>query len=61
MDSKFEFASTLADTIYLGMSDCYRYGMCWGCDIECPVLQSGKCELQNTENKYIYEEYLSTL
>lgn len=57
-NSKIQFSNTLADGIFLGMNDCERYGMTWGCDIDCPVLRSGKCELKDNENKGLYEEYL---
>ena len=38
-----------------GLSDCEEYGMWYGCDEHCPVLIEGKCELQETENKHLYE------
>ena len=38
------------------MSDCYKYGMTYGCDVDCPVLKSGNCELQDTDNKELYKE-----
>ena len=57
--SKVDFANTLADTVSLFMSDCERYGMTWGCDIDCPVLQRGDCELKDAENKELYKEFLS--
>lgn len=57
LESKTSLANTFADTVFIGMSDCYRYGMTWGCDIDCPVLQSGKCELKNAGNKELYQEY----
>lgn len=58
---KQAFANTLADTVFIGMSQCERYGMAYGCDIDCPVLQSGKCELRESENKELYAEYLSLI
>lgn len=60
-NNKSDFANTLADTVYLGMNDCERYGMTWGCDIDCPVLQAGKCELKDFENKELYQEYLDLI
>jgi len=58
---KLEFAKeiTKADlsvTASSVMSDCYKYGMTYGCDVDCPVLKSGNCELQNTDNKELYKE-----
>lgn len=43
-----------------GMTRCEKYGMTWGCDVDCPVLQAGKCELKDSENKDLYQEYLNT-
>lgn len=37
------------------LTDCEAYGMCGGCDENCPVLIAGKCELQDTDNKDLYE------
>ena len=39
--------------------DCFNYGIVAGCDIYCPVLQSGKCELKDAENEELYQEYLN--
>jgi len=58
MEHKSAFANTLADTIFIGMTACERYGMTWGCDIDCPVLREGKCEHKDDENKELYQEYL---
>mgnify|MGYP006921387271 CR=1 FL=1 len=55
-NSKVEFANTLADTVFVGMNACERYGMTWGCDTDCPVLRDGKCELKDNENKGIWEQ-----
>lgn len=37
------------------LTDCEAYGMVSGCDENCPVLIAGKCELQDTDNKKLYE------
>jgi len=37
------------------LTDCEAYGMVSGCDENCPVLIAGKCELQDTDNKDLYE------
>ena len=29
-----------------GSNECYRYGFIHGCNLDCPVYQSGKCELE---------------
>lgn len=59
-EDKMTFATFLANTIYLGMNDCERYGMMAGCDTGCPVLQAGKCELKDDENKELYQEFLNS-
>ena len=38
------------------MTECEKYGMCYGCDIHCPVLQRGECECE--DNKELYQKYL---
>ena len=38
--------------------DCYNYGIMSGCDIDCPVLRRDECELQDSDNKELYAEYL---
>jgi hypothetical protein len=58
---KLEFAKAITEqdlgvTASSVMSDCYKYGMTYGCDVECPVLKSGNCELQDTDNKELYKE-----
>jgi len=40
------------------MDDCYKYGLIGGCDVDCPVLRRGECELQDSDNKELYAEYL---
>ncbi len=49
-EAKSSFANTLADFISVGMTGCEKYGMAWGCDIDCPVLQSGDCENDETDD-----------
>ena len=51
-NNKQMFANSLSDTVFIGMSQCERYGMTWGCDGDCPVLQDGKCEIQE-QNKHL--------
>ena len=50
--SKSELANTFADTVSIQMSACERYGMTWGCDGDCPVLNANECELQE-ENSHL--------
>ena len=56
--SKESFANMMADNTFLDMTGCERYGMTWGCNIDCPVLRAGECELKDDENKELYNEYL---
>ena len=57
MEEKMGFAWVLTGDTSLFMTDCERYGMSYGCDIDCPVLQAGNCELKETDNKELYEQY----
>ncbi len=59
MENDEYFANKLADKTFHGMTRCERYGMTWGCRIECPVLQSHECELKDSNNKELYQEYLT--
>lgn len=34
-------------------NECERYGMTWGCDEECPVLNKGNCELYSSVEEYL--------
>ena len=38
------------------MTDCEKYGITYGCNIDCPVLIEGKCKLQDAENKELYRQ-----
>ncbi len=64
MNYKMGFAKNIT-TIDLGvtassvMNDCYKYGMTYGCDTDCPVLRSGNCELQDDVNKELYMEAIN--
>ena len=56
-----EFANTTSEldlgvTASSVMTECEKYGMCYGCDIHCPVLQRGECECE--DNKELYQKYL---
>ena len=58
-NNKENLSNTLADlqgTAHM-MNDCEKYGMTYGCDVDCPVLQAGECELQDTDNKDLYKEF----
>jgi len=43
------------------MTGCEHYGMTYGCNAECPVLTSGRCELQDSENKELYKQAMQAL
>ena len=51
------FANTIAE-LDLGaaaasvMTECEKYGMCYGCDQYCPVLKAGKCENEDSIEMY---------
>lgn len=38
---------------------CHSYGIMYGCDKDCPVLQSGKCEFWKNVDDYC--EYIDNL
>lgn len=44
---------------YKGSDGCFKYGSVWGCDTGCPVLNAGKCELKDTDNKDLWEQVKS--
>lgn len=50
-DDKVGFAYALAEEgshAFLGMTECEKYGMAWGCDEDCPVYQRGECKNEVT-------------
>lgn len=54
---KQEFANEtairgLGKTAASVMTDCEKYGMCYGCDQNCPVLISGKCDNDDSIRMY---------
>ena len=54
---KDAFANTLNELSGMPpMSECFNYGMTWGCDEDCPVLARGECEHQETENKHLWDK-----
>lgn len=51
------FANTMTEldlgaTAASVMTDCEKYGMCYGCDEHCPVLIAGKCENEDSIRMY---------
>ena len=54
---KLEFANAISIRV-LGataasvMTDCEKYGMCYGCDQYCPVLIAGKCDNEDSIKMY---------
>lgn len=58
-NSKLNLGRTLASVGYLGvysLSDCESYGMMNGCDEDCPVLNSGECELYSSVEGYLEDK-----
>lgn len=57
------FANTIA-VIDLGvtassvMDDCFKYGITWGCDTECPTLRAGNCEQKDGANAELWAEVM---
>ena len=54
---KLEFANemsirALGATAASVMTDCEKYGMCYGCDQYCPVLIAGKCDNDDSIKMY---------
>lgn len=42
-----EFANTINEigqNAFIGMTECEKYGMTWGCDECCPVYMRGDCK-----------------
>ncbi len=60
--SKNDFAHAINELTqglsHPSMTKCENYGMTWGCDIDCPVLRDGDCELKDSENKELYQAFL---
>lgn len=54
---KESFSNTLSDLSGAThmMNECEKYGMTYGCDVDCPVLRAGECELQDSDNKELYQ------
>ena len=53
------FANTMTEldlgaTAASVMTDCEKYGMCYGCDEYCPVLIAGKCENEDSIRMYYH-------
>lgn len=54
MDYKGEFARTINELSGMPpMSECYNYGMTWGCDEDCPALKKGNCEIFEDIEDYL--------
>lgn len=52
-----EFANITAElglgvTAESVMTECEKYGMCYGCNQYCPVLKAGKCENEDSIKMY---------
>ena len=52
------FANTineLGDHSSLMANECEKYGMTWGCDEGCPVLNRGKCQIYSITEEYLQD------
>ena len=52
------FANTineLGDYSSLMANECEKYGMTWGCDEGCPVLNRGKCQIYSSTEEYLQD------
>lgn len=50
-DDRMGFAIILAESGphgFLGMNECEKYGMAYGCNEDCPVYQRGECKNEVT-------------
>ena len=45
----------------LGMNECMKFGMTWGCQPDCPVFERGECERQEEQAEIFAEEESNTL
>jgi hypothetical protein len=57
---KMGFAGFMAEkslgvTAACVMTECETFGMCYGCEPDCPVYERGECEIQE-ENKIFFEK-----
>jgi hypothetical protein len=54
---KAAFANTLHELdkgSCLCANECERYGMTWGCDEDCPVMQRGECHNELSVEMYFH-------
>ena len=57
---KLAFAKAINKPLGIHVQDdCTNYGITFGCDINCPVLRLGNCELKDDENKELYDSLLN--
>lgn len=56
-----EFANTIYDHSGLMATgnECFKFGITWGCTVNCPVLRRGECEHKDTENRELWEQVKS--
>lgn len=40
----------------LMMNECEKYGMTWGCNEDCPVLNNGKCQNYSSVDDYLEDK-----
>ena len=39
-------------------TECEKYGMTWGCNEDCPVLNEGRCQSYSSVDEYLEEQWL---
>lgn len=56
VSSKVSFSNVMANRDGCnGLTDCEKYGMTWGCDPDCPVLNFGGCSIYKSVEDYLGE------
>lgn len=56
MNDKELFANTICDLderLGRGLTACEKYGMTWGCDEDCPVLNNEECKIYKDVKDYL--------
>lgn len=59
ISNKMILANTLTEldnSLPKGMSDCYKFGMAWGCREDCPQLERGECEIYSDIEDFLNEK-----
>ena len=46
----------LGSNTSLMMTECEKYGMTWGCNEDCPVLNEGRCQNYSSVEEYLEDQ-----